>query len=281
MVVENNNHNPPFNFREGKRYLPHILLIGLGIGTANFVMNGELNWLQWVIQSLFTSLVIGYTLIIAAINKVWLENLFPTTWKRYFLLFGIFFVAGMIATEGEQFMRSVVFSNQGYQAFTGGKMYVFNGILSTILGFSFFQHKYYFANAVLEKETLVEPTPEENSTAEVLSSIDKIPVKQGDTILLIPTADIVYFEAFDNYSFVFDVKGEKRLCDYSLLFLQKRLGGDFLRIHRKYIINSAQVKQVKSYGDARYLIFFGVKKMDPIISSKSYSKVVRSLTKIE
>ena len=52
-----------------------------------------------------------------------------------------FFLVGVLATEVEFIIRSLVFQSQLFQPFTAGKMYLFNGIISLILGFSFFQNK--------------------------------------------------------------------------------------------------------------------------------------------
>ncbi len=111
-------------------------------------------------------------------------------------------------------------------------------------------------------------------------AITSIPVKQGENILLIPIQDIVYFEAFDNYSFVHTLTGEKKLCDYSLIFLEKRLSNNFSRMHRKYIVNKNHIKQIKPHVNSRYLIVFNTG-LDPIISSKGYATLIRKLIKIE
>ncbi len=62
-----------FDIKKANRFLPYILLVGLGIGTANYIMNDSLNWIQWVIQSLFTSLLIGFTTVLMVINKEFLK----------------------------------------------------------------------------------------------------------------------------------------------------------------------------------------------------------------
>ena len=121
----------------------------------------------------------------------------------------------------------------------------------------------------------------EEENLEANQPIAKIPVKKGETILLIAVEEIAYFEAYDNYAFVFDVKGNKMLCDYSLLFLEKRLGHSFIRIHRKFIVNTLHIKQIKPQLNSRYLIEFDKPQLEPISSSKSYAASIRSLIKIE
>ncbi len=275
----------PFNFNIANRYLPHIILIGVGIGTANYIMNGDLNWIQWIIQSVVTSFLVGYTLVVIASNKYWLEWHLKVSCRMYVTLFLVFFLVGAFASEVEQMIRSLVFHNGEYQPLSAGRMYMFNGIISLVLGFSFFQNTRFFPNENLNAENeqmnISDQKGKAEKSLESANSITKVPVKKGGNILLIPIQDIAYFEAYDNYSFLYDLKGEKSLCDYSLLFLEKRLGKKFLRVHRKYIVNSNQIKQFKPHLNGRYIILFDVPGLSPITSSKSYSTIIRKLIKIE
>ena len=273
-----------FNLKKANRYLPYILLIGIGIGTANYFMNDALNWMQWLILSLVTSLLIGYALVSIAANKSYFEHYLKPSWKLYSILFFVFFLIGIMATEVENIIKMFVFFNEEYHPFSAGKMYLFNGVITLVLGFSFFLNKHFFppedSSLKESQEDLIKTETEPNQIEEELSQITKVPVKQGENIILIPIEDIAYFEAFDNYSFMYNLKGEKRLCDYSLLFLQKRLGDNFMRIHRKYIVNSNHIKQIKPHSNARFQIEFSIPDLSPILSSKGYSASIRSLIKI-
>ncbi|NNL15993.1 MAG: response regulator transcription factor [Flavobacteriaceae bacterium] len=274
-----------FELKKANRFLPHILLVGLGIGSANFIMNGSLNWIQWAIQSLSTSFLIGYTTVLVASNKSWFKLKIKRSWKLYIVLFGIFLIVGFFATEVEHVIRSLIFKSESYSPFSAGKMYLFNGVISAVLGFSIFQNNHLVQSGSMKSvEEPFRPQSEKISDQEIANSNDNtssIPVKQGENILLIPTKDIVYFEAYDNYSFVFDLNGNKRLCDYSLLFLEKRLEENFSRIHRKYLVNEKQIKQIKPHINGRYIIEFSIKGLSSITSSKSYSSTIRRLIKIE
>jgi len=270
-----------FEISKSNSYLLHILLIGVGIGSANYIMHGKLTWIQSSVLSISTSFIIGYPLVAIAMNRRWFENKIKPNWKLYLALTFIFFLFGAIASEVEQLIHQLVFSKTGYHPFIGGKMYFFNGIISVLLGFSFFRNTQLISNTHPETEV---NQIEENKIEKNLNTahpIEKIPFKQGDATSLISIEDIVYFEAFDNYSFIYDLNGENKLCDYSLLFLQKRLGKNFMRVHRKYIINTSHVDQVRPHSNARYSIKFDVPKLSPIISSKSYSTTIRTLIKLE
>ena len=274
-----------FEFKKAYRFLPHILLVGLGIGTANFVMNGGLNWIQWTIQALSTSFLIGYSTVLLAMNKTWLKINIKPIWKLYIVLISIFLLVGLFATEIEHVIRSLIFKSESYLPFSAGKMYVFNGLISSVLGLSLFQNNHLILGS---KSELIENNMKLDSDASSDENLPKsydiassIPVRQGDGILLIPTKEIVYFEAYDNYSYVFDMNGQRKLCDYSLLFLEKRLENLFSRIHRKYLVNENFIKQIKPHINGRYIIEFSVKGLSSITSSKTYSDTIRRLIKIK
>ena len=129
-----------FEFKKATRFLPYIVLIGLGIGTANFIMFGDLNLIQWAVQSLFTSFLIGYSTVLVASNKPWFNHKITPVWKVYILLFIVFIFVGVIATEVEHIVRSSIFGSEPFRPFSAGKMYLFNGIISLVLGFSLFQN---------------------------------------------------------------------------------------------------------------------------------------------
>ncbi|MDH7447803.1 LytR/AlgR family response regulator transcription factor [Aquimarina sp. 2201CG14-23] len=273
----------PFYFKQANRFLPHIVFVGLGIGTANYIINEDLNWIQWIIQSVSTSFFIGYTLIIIGLNKSWFKDYFKTKAKLYIFISLAFFLVGALASEIEHMIRSLIFHSQQYQPWSSGKMYLFNGIISLVLGYSFFKYDFQKSKNFKSVENQKTLQSQKNRTDTFLDSKDaitSIPVRQGENILLIPIGDIIYFEAFDNYSFVYNLSGEKKLCDYSLLFLEKRLNKNFSRVHRKYIVNKSHIKQIKPHFNGRYLIEF-YNGLDPISSSKGYSAIIRKLIKIE
>ncbi len=274
-----------FRFKKANQFLPYIALVGLGIGTANFIMNGELNWMQWAVLSLITSFLIGYTTVLIASNKSWFKSHVQQNWKLYVLILTVFLLVGVFATEVEHIIRSLIFSNGPYQPLSAGKMYFFNGIISVILGFVLFQNnqlvQYRNKELTEDKKALQNKEYDRQQHLKSADVTTSIPVKQGESILLIPIQDIVYFEAYDNYSFVYDINRKKRLCDYSLIFLEKRLEDNFSRVHRKYIVNKNHIKQIRPHINGRYRIEFSPKGVAPITSSKSYSTTIRSIIKIE
>jgi len=147
--------------------------------------------------------------------------------------------------------------------------------LKRVLGFSFFLNDRLFqVKQENVEDAKIEPSePVEEGSKEVITTI---PVKQGEHIQLINVADIVYFEAFDNYSYLHHKSGKRMLCDYPLVFLEKRLGKDFLRIHRKYIVHAVHIQQIIPHLNGRYLIKFDHPKLADITSSKGYLKTMKN-----
>ena len=117
-------------------------------------------------------------------------------------------------------------------------------------------------------------------TDKLQEKLTTIPIRKGENILLYPTAEILFFEAYDNYAFLFDFEGKKHLCNYSLLHLEKKLAPDFLRVHRKYLVNKHQIAQFKPHLKGRFVIEFKNKHKTTITSSSSYTHVIKSLMKL-
>ena len=259
-------------------YLPHIFLIGLSIGTANYLIHGTFNWFQWIILALSTSFVIGYSLLSIAANKSSFQAYFQSKWKLYVSLVGLCLFIGVFASELENMLKGLIFLNDGYQPFSAGSNYAINAVISLAMGLSFFFNEHLFPISS-PKADEIQSEPKEQ--AKLNDPLAQIPLRQGENIRLLAVEDIAYFEAFDNYSFAYDLEGNRMLCDYSLLFLEKRLGNAFMRIHRKFILNTTHIKQIKPQLNSRYLIEFNNPQLEAISSSKSYAASIRSLIKIE
>jgi DNA-binding LytR/AlgR family response regulator len=74
---------------------------------------------------------------------------------------------------------------------------------------------------------------------------DSIFIKDKGRLIKVPFKDILYCEAFDNYTKLYAL-GQKFLISTTLKSVESRLGGGaFLRVHRSYVINVAQVKALE------------------------------------
>lgn len=80
--------------------------------------------------------------------------------------------------------------------------------------------------------------------AEAPVRIDRIPVEKGGRKLLLQVADIFHIMAKDDYSYIL-TDGERYLSTLSLADLEQKLEAQgFFRVHRRYLVNLAQVKEV-------------------------------------
>ena len=78
------------------------------------------------------------------------------------------------------------------------------------------------------------------------SSIERIPVEQGGRKVLIPVDQIRYIMAKDDYSCIF-TEDDRYLSTTSLAQFESKLGEfGFFRVHRRYIVNLANVEDVET-----------------------------------
>ena len=260
-------------FKEVNKQLPAILLIGIALGIGLFAVGIWPTLGQSILQQVLISLVIGYLLLLVITNA---PDWFPSNIskiKKYALLVLCFSLIGILGAEVESLVRCFLFQESDYFHFHNEGSYLFNAILSNILGFSFYN--YWFpsisnaANKPIIEETIIIEPP-----------LRTIPIKQGESISLHALDNILYFEAYDNYSFLFDLDGKKSLCTYSLLYLEKKLPANFLRVHRKYLINKEQILLIQPHVKGRFVLTFKDKKRSVLTSSSSYTDVIKQLTKL-
>lgn len=85
------------------------------------------------------------------------------------------------------------------------------------------------------------PVPEPKS-----SSIERIPVEKGGRKVLIPVEQIRYIMAKDDYSCIF-TEDDRYLSTTSLAQFEAKLSDfGFFRVHRRYIVNLANVEDVET-----------------------------------
>lgn len=84
--------------------------------------------------------------------------------------------------------------------------------------------------------------PSEPSAGPAL--VDRVPVEKAGKKLLLAVGDIFYVMAKDDYSYLF-TDGERFLATQSLANLENKLAArEFFRVHRRYLVNLAQIKEV-------------------------------------
>jgi two-component system, LytTR family, response regulator len=83
--------------------------------------------------------------------------------------------------------------------------------------------------------------------AEEPAQSERIVVKTGGKIRIIPVATIDYLEAADDYVKIFS-QGESFLKNKTMAFFEKSLPAEqFVRTHRSYIINVQQITRIDPY----------------------------------
>lgn len=83
--------------------------------------------------------------------------------------------------------------------------------------------------------------------------LDRIPVRDGTSVFIIPVAKLDYVEAQDDYVALAS-QGKKHLKQQTISSLETALDPSrFLRVHRSYIVNLERVVKVEPYGKDSYV----------------------------
>ena len=89
--------------------------------------------------------------------------------------------------------------------------------------------------------------------AEKQEILDRVVVKTGSKIKVIPVEQILYVESQDDYVMIYSPEG-KYLKQQTMKYFEQHLEpGKFLRIHRSYIVNIDTIKQLELYEKNTYL----------------------------
>lgn len=101
---------------------------------------------------------------------------------------------------------------------------------------------------------------------------DRIPVREGTSVVIIPAAKLDYVEAQDDYV-VLVSQGKKHLKQQTISSLEAALDPSrFLRIHRSYIVNLERVARLEPYGKDSYVAVLADRVQLPV-SRAGYSRL--------
>ncbi len=96
-------------------------------------------------------------------------------------------------------------------------------------------------------------TDKDEPVAEPVEAMERITVKVGTKIKVIPVDDIVCLKAEDDYVSVITAEGHwlksERLKDYGMSLPADR----FARVHRSYIVNISKISKIERYGQRQML----------------------------
>ncbi len=85
------------------------------------------------------------------------------------------------------------------------------------------------------------------------SPVNRIVVRKGNAINLIPVEQIRYVEAQDDYVMIYHISG-KALKQQTMKYYEDNLPKkDFVRIHRSYIVKVEEIKSIEPYGKDNHI----------------------------
>lgn len=101
----------------------------------------------------------------------------------------------------------------------------------------------------------IRPIEELKTTVEsARGTIDRVVTRLGSKVTVIPVDKIWYLEAADDYVMVYSDAGN-HLKEKTMKFFEEHLPpANFIRIHRSYIINMAQIAAIEQYTKDTHLI---------------------------
>ena len=102
--------------------------------------------------------------------------------------------------------------------------------------------------------------------------IERIAVKTGDKIDIIPLSQVDYLESQDDYVEIHS-KGKKYLKQQTMKYYESVLNPDqFVRTHRRFIVNIKEISGLEKYGKESHVAI--LKNNDTIsVSASGYSKL--------
>jgi two-component system LytT family response regulator len=109
----------------------------------------------------------------------------------------------------------------------------------------------------------------------VRREIKTLTVKKGSKFTLVQLSDIVYFEAYDKYTFVHTLNGDKLFCDHMLALLEEKLSDDFIRVQKSYIINKQKILEIHKYSNNRFVMVMNNMDATRIVTGPSYFTIVK------
>mgnify|MGYP000868630642 CR=1 FL=1 len=84
--------------------------------------------------------------------------------------------------------------------------------------------------------------------------IEKLPITLDGRTILLPYTQILFIEAYEDYSFV-HTAAQKLLTSYRLKNLEERLRPHrFFRVHRKYLVNLDQVTEIATLPGGNFML---------------------------
>jgi two-component system LytT family response regulator len=104
-----------------------------------------------------------------------------------------------------------------------------------------------------EKSERIAPSRLLEKMPEQAGLINRIVVRKGNAINLIPIDQVRYIAAEDDYVMVYHSTG-KALKQQTMKFYEDNLPGtDFVRVHRSYIVRIQEINRIEPYGKDNHI----------------------------
>jgi two-component system LytT family response regulator len=130
-------------------------------------------------------------------------------------------------------------------------------------------------NACMHLTGATESTVEEIAQGDSNAYPDKISIRDGDEVQLVPVADIDWVDAAGDYMCV-HVDGVTHIMRITMKQLEALLNPmQFLRIHRSTIVNSARIESAQSIANGEFLLTLSNESRLKV--SRSYREKIREL----
>lgn len=130
----------------------------------------------------------------------------------------------------------------------------------------------YKSQTVVDNASVLSHNQFLNNTVKQPEEKNRIVVKKGDDIRIIPVEEIFYIEAYDDYVKIFTTDTsylKKKTMNY---YEQVLDNASFFRVHRSYIINLNQLTKIECFEKNNYIALLKNQKQIPI-SRNNYSKL--------
>lgn len=114
-------------------------------------------------------------------------------------------------------------------------------------------HRDKLAAALAHADRLTRPQLQRLAAAAGEPRRTHIAVRRREEVRLIPTTQVLYFQAEQKYTTVRHSQGED-LIEESLRTLEEELGNGFVRIHRNALVNVQYLERVERNPDGRYSV---------------------------
>ncbi|MEL6559899.1 MAG: LytTR family DNA-binding domain-containing protein [Bacteroidota bacterium] len=237
----------------------------------------KLHLYKWMIWALLSSVLIVYT------RKRALQ---PNPGRYEITRFGLLILSLVLA--------NILFTST-FQALTADSGFSWDLLIKEYIPFLTFQKLpiyvlgyvflavmlyYYFTSKALQIKVLELGELKEMNTqlydqlsATLPDKTTVLTIKTGQSQKIIPATDISWIEADDYCAKIHTKDQSSYVMRISLKALEQRLGNNFLRIHRKAIINIEMISELHSKGPNRIIL----KDQTEVPVAKSKLKVVRQL----